>query len=161
MLVGKVCAIRVGGASSLDRAERMYKTQTAMHSARAAVGSGVVPGGGTAFFRARRALTAQSEACEAVRVSLEAPLKQQIANARASETEIRSRIEASTENGIGFDAESRQVTNLDQTGVLDATRVCTEALQLAFVHARAILQTGVWDLTDRTSQRVDSARQNS
>jgi chaperonin GroEL len=158
MLVGKICSIRVGGASSLDRAERMYKLQTAMHSARAALVSGVVPGGGATFFHARHALTGESEARDAVRVALEAPLKQQIANARLSEGEVLTKIDGAAENGIGFDAESRQVRNLEEIGVLDPTRVCIEALKLAFVHARAILQTGVWDLTDRTPQRVAGPR---
>ncbi len=42
-LLGRVCAIRVGGASSLDRAERMYKMRSALHSAQGAVISGVIP----------------------------------------------------------------------------------------------------------------------
>lgn len=153
MLVGKVCAIRVGGASSLDRAERMYKMQTAMHSARAAVSSGVVPGGGTPFIRAARGLRGDAPAAKAVMQSLGSPFKQQIANARVSEDQVLEEMEASAEDRIGFDAESRQLADLEKKGVLDATKLCTTALQLAFVHARAVLQTGVWDLTDRSSAR--------
>lgn len=155
-LVGRVCAIRVGGASSLDRAERMYKMESAMHSARTAIISGVVPGGGVALFRARQELARGSEASKAVAQSLEVPMRQQIVNARQNEREIFAQIDASSDNAVGFNAESRQVADLDAAGILDANKMCTGAIQLAFVHARAILQTGVWDLSDRTGHRPTS-----
>jgi chaperonin GroEL len=150
MLAGKICAIRVGGASALDRAERMYKMETAMHSARAAMASGVVLGGGAAFIRAAHALSGASPDVQAVTAALGASLKQQAANARVSEDQVLNEINASPEGKIGFDAESRKLTDLEKAGVVDATSLCTTALQLAFVHARAVLQTGVWDLTDRS-----------
>jgi chaperonin GroEL len=149
-LVGRVCAIRVGGASSLDRAERMYKMESAMYSARTAMISGVVPGGGVALFRARQELMMGSEASKAVAQSMEVPIRQQIANARQSERETIAQIDASSDGTVGFNAEARQVGDLEAAGILDATKMCTDALQLAFVHARAILQTGVWDLRERT-----------
>ncbi len=150
MLVGRVCAIRVGGASSLDRAERMYKMESAMHSARTAMISGVVPGGGLALFRARQDLMRGSEASKAIAHSLEVPMRQQILNARQNEREIFAQIDASSDHIVGFNAEARQVGDLETAGILDATKMCTGALQLAFGHARAILQTGAWDLGERT-----------
>ena len=155
-LAGRVCAIRVGGASSLDRAERMYKMRSAMYSAREAVISGVVPGGGTSLFRAGRTLTAGSEAAKLVGAALEVPLRQQIANARQNEHDALAKIDASSSHSVGFNAESRQVEDLRRSGVIDPTRICTSAVQLAFVHARAILQTGVWDLTERTAPQFSA-----
>jgi len=155
-LVGQVCAIHVGGASSLERAERMYKMKSALHSAREAVGSGVLPGGGTALFRASRKLNDVSEASSMVASALEIPLRQQIANARQSERDILARIEGADSDSIGFDAESRQVVDLLEAGIVDPTRTSVSAVQLAFAHARAILQTGVWDLTARTASRTSS-----
>jgi chaperonin GroEL (HSP60 family) len=63
-LAGRVCANRVGGASSLDTAERMYKMKSALHSAAAARKSGVAPGGGTALFKAGRVLRIGSAAAK-------------------------------------------------------------------------------------------------
>jgi chaperonin GroEL len=151
-LVGKVCAIRVGGASSLDRAERMYKMKSAMHSARQAIESGLVPGGGTAFLRAGQLLKDSSTATDAVAAALENPFRQQIANARQDVREVLAEIEVSEKASIGFEAESRTVQNLDEAGILDPTSTSMRAVELAFVHARAILQTGVWDLTERNAQ---------
>jgi len=149
-LAGKVCAIRVGGASSLDRAERLYKMRSAMYSAREAVNSGVVPGGGTALFKAGGTLKSDSDAAKMVVAALGVPLRQQISNARQNEQDTIAKISASSSPSVGFNAESRQVVDLEQAGVIDPTRMCTSAVQLAFEHARAILQTGVWDLTERT-----------
>jgi len=149
-LVGKVCAIRVGGASSLARAEGMYKFRSALHSARAAVSSGVVPGGGAALYRVGKNLRTGSGASRLTAAAMAVCIQQQIINARQIDRDVLAQIQQSSDNSIGFNAESGKVDNLENSGVLDPTVMCTTALQLAFVHARAILQTGAWDLTDRT-----------
>jgi chaperonin GroEL len=160
-LVGKVCAIRVGGASSLDRAERMYKMKSALHSAREALDSGVVLGGGATLFAATRTLTTGSDAAKTVATALQAPLRQQIANARQDERETLAQIVASSTGSVGFNADSRKVEDLEQAGILDPANMCIRAVQLAFVHARAILQTGAWDLTERTPpQHAGAAARN-
>jgi chaperonin GroEL len=129
-LVGRVCAIRVGGASSLDRAERMYKMRSALHSAREAMSSGVVPGGGLAFYRVGQRLNAGTEASNIIRAALEIPLRQQIANARQSERDVLEQIESMGSPAMGFDAELRQVIDLDRAGILDPARTCITAVQL-------------------------------
>lgn len=83
--------------------------------------------------------------------ALGVPLRQQIANARQNERETLAQIEVVTSPSVGFDAEARQVVDLDQAGILDPTTLCVRSVQVAFAHARAILQTGVWDLTERTA----------
>jgi chaperonin GroEL len=122
-----------------------------LYSAREAAVSGIVPGGGAALFRAARALRDGNGAAKIVAAALEIPLRQQIANARQSEREVLAQIEASPSDWGGFNAESRKVEDLQRAGIADPTKMCISALQLGFVHARAILQTGVWDLTERTS----------
>lgn len=160
-LVGRVCAIRVGGASSLDQAERMHKMQSALYSTRDAINSGVVPGGGAALFRAARTLTARSEAEKIVAAALGVPQRQQIINARQNERDVLSQIQESSIGSVGFNAESHQVVDLELSGILDSTGVAVSALQLAFVHARAILQTGAWDLTDRAAPQFSSAAERT
>jgi chaperonin GroEL len=153
-LAGKVCAIRVGGASALDVAERMYKMTSALHSAAEAMKSGVAPGGGTALFRAGLGLKNDSKAAAVIATALAAPLRRQIANSRQNERDILTQMEATQSPWVGFDAETRRVVNLDQSGIVDPTGMCIKAVQLAFVDARAILETGVWDLTERTTAQL-------
>jgi chaperonin GroEL len=161
-LVGKVCAIRVGGASSLDRAERMYKMKSAMYSARQAIESGIVPGGGTVFLRVGQRLPNSSTATNAVAAALENPIRQQIVNARQDVREVLVELEVSEKVSIGFEAESRIVQDLDEAGIFDPTITSMRAVELAFVHARAILQTGSWDLTERDAElpRIGGAEES-
>lgn len=153
-LAGRVCAIRVGGASSLDTAERMYKMRSALRSAAEAVRSGVVPGGGTALYRAGLTLGRASKAATIVGAALAAPLRRQIVNARLNQREVLAQIEDNPSQAIGFDAETRQVLDLDRSGIIDPTSTSAKAVQLAFAHSRAILQTGVWDLTERAAPEL-------
>ena len=79
-LVGSICAIRVGGISSVDRTQRRYKIETALHSAEAALTHGVVAGGGVALWRSKRAIAGSggpnyAAAYSVVAGALEAPLR--------------------------------------------------------------------------------------
>src|SRR6187401_299657 len=55
-LAGGVAVIRVGGATEVEVKERKDRVDDAMHATRAAVEEGVVPGGGTALLRAKKAI---------------------------------------------------------------------------------------------------------
>lgn len=149
MLVGRVCEVRVGGASSVDRAERLYKMQTAMSSASLARGSGVTMGGGRSYLEALKSLSGESLARGVISKALREPIRQQIFNARLSPDAVVAEVEQAGDRKVGFDAELRKVSNIEEAGILDATEMCVQALLLAFAHARAILQTGAWDLTVR------------
>ena len=53
---------------------------------------------------------------------------------------------------MGFNAEVRQICNLSTDGVLDATKIVVRTLQIAFAHARTVLQTGAWDISEPALQ---------
>src|SRR3974390_1281054 len=55
-LAGGVAVIRVGGATEVEVKERKDRVDDAMHSTRAAVEEGILPGGGVALLRAAEAL---------------------------------------------------------------------------------------------------------
>merc|ERR1712098_861911 len=50
-LAGGVAVIKVGAASEMEMKEKKARVEDALHSTRAAVEEGVVPGGGTAMVR--------------------------------------------------------------------------------------------------------------
>ena len=54
-LSGGVAIIRVGGGSEIEVKERKDRVDDALHATRAAVEEGIVPGGGVALLRARKA----------------------------------------------------------------------------------------------------------
>ena len=55
-LAGGVAVIRVGGATEIEVKERKDRVDDALHATRAAVEEGIVPGGGVALLRARKAV---------------------------------------------------------------------------------------------------------
>merc|ERR1711916_419816 len=56
-LAGGVAVIRVGGATEVEVKERKDRVDDAMHATRAAVEEGIVPGGGSVYIKAIKALS--------------------------------------------------------------------------------------------------------
>ncbi|CAN0587549.1 unnamed protein product, partial [Laminaria digitata] len=57
-LAGGVAQVNVGAATEVEMTEKKARVEDALHACRAAVEEGILPGGGTAVLRARRALVA-------------------------------------------------------------------------------------------------------
>ena len=55
-LAGGVAVIKVGAATEIEMKEKKARVEDALHSTRAAVEEGVVPGGGVALIRACKAV---------------------------------------------------------------------------------------------------------
>merc|ERR1711988_956496 len=82
-LAGGVAVIRVGGATEVEVKEKKDRVDDAMHATRAAVEEGIVPGGGTVYIKAIKALSKvkgenedQNVGVEIVKKALKAPAKQ-------------------------------------------------------------------------------------
>src|SRR6476660_5820422 len=83
-LAGGVAVIKVGAATEVEMKEKKARVEDALHATRAAVEEGVVPGGGVAFLRARKALEGkikgmnddQQAGIKIVMRALEEPLRQ-------------------------------------------------------------------------------------
>lgn len=146
-LTGAVSVINVGGASTADKAERKYRVTSAVNAVRASLSSGVVPGGGSCLWRAHLlALTDRGSAL--LMEALTAPIYAQIKNARLPVEGIMDElIKHQNSAEIGFDARDLKVENLARAKVLDPASIVRRQLQIAFGHARKVLQTGGWDVS--------------
>src|SRR6266498_3339445 len=87
-LAGGVAVIRVGGATEIEVKEKKDRVEDALNATRAAVEEGIVPGGGVALLRARKAIeklksdNADIQAgIKIVQRALEAPIRQIAENA--------------------------------------------------------------------------------
>jgi chaperonin GroEL len=94
-LAGGVAVIRVGGATEVEVKERKDRFEDALHATRAAVEEGIVPGGGVALLRSKKAVgrihndNADVQAgINIVLKALEAPARQIAANAGEDESII-------------------------------------------------------------------------
>ncbi|NLI93539.1 MAG: molecular chaperone GroEL [Peptococcaceae bacterium] len=146
-LSGGMAVIRVGAETKMALRELKDRVIDAVQASKAAAESGVVPGGGTVFLRAAEVLTglpAGSEAEQAgialIQRTLEAPLRQIVANAGGSGDKI---VEKSRrlEEGMGYDAMSGRFVDLLAAGIVDPAKVAITALRKAMGIASILLTT--------------------
>ncbi|MBL7223101.1 MAG: chaperonin GroEL [Candidatus Brocadiae bacterium] len=146
-LAGGVAQINVGAATEPEMKEKKARIEDALHATRAAVEEGIVAGGGVALLRARRALdSVDAEGDEAmgvdiVRRALPAPLRQIAENAGVNGGIVVSRVLESKKDSFGYNALSREYTDLIKAGVVDPTKVVRTALQNGASVASLLLTT--------------------
>ncbi len=147
-LAGGVAVIKVGGATEIEVKERKDRVDDALHSTRAAVEEGIVPGGGTALLYAVRALKKtvgenddQSKGVDIVRRSLQAPLRQIVENAGFDGAVVAGKLNEQTDTKRGFDAQGEKYVDMVKAGIIDPTKVVRTALQDAASVAGLLVTT--------------------
>ncbi|HJV59763.1 MAG TPA: chaperonin GroEL [Albitalea sp.] len=147
-LSGGVALIKVGAATETELKERKLRVEDALHATRAAVEEGIVPGGGVALLRARKALAAlapesldQDSGVKIVQRALEEPLRRIVANAADEPSIVLHRVDESAQRGYGYNAATRTYGDLLEMGVIDPAKVTRLALQNAASIASLVLTT--------------------
>ncbi len=147
-LAGGVAVIRVGGATEVEVKERKDRVDDALNATRAAVEEGIVPGGGSALLRAKKAvekLKSDNSDIEAgikiVLRALEAPIRQIAENSGVEGSIVVSKVLESKSDTFGFDAQSEEYVDLVAAGIIDPTKVVRTALQDAASVASLIVTT--------------------
>ena len=119
-LAGGVAVLKVGGATEVEVKERKDRVDDALNATRAAVESGIVPGGGTALLLATRAVDKVSDTnadiqagIKIVRKALEAPVRQIVENAGVEGSIVVGKVLESKGNK-GFDAQNEIYCDLNR-----------------------------------------------
>ncbi len=148
-LAGGVAVINVGAATETEMKEKKDRIEDALHATRAAVEEGIIPGGGVALIRCRKALMAAIEEAEGdekvgmqiVCNCLTAPLRQIVANAGRQEAAlVVSKVESSSGTN-GYDASTNDFVDMIKAGIVDPAKVTRLALQNATSIAGLLLTT--------------------
>ena len=146
-LSGGVAVINVGAATEVEMKEKKARVEDAMHTTRAAVEEGILPGGGVAFLRSIPALdnlklTDPDEqiGIEIIKRVLEEPCRQIAENAGQEGSVVVERVKKEGTN-IGYDALVGEYKDLVEAGVVDAKKVMRLALQNASSIAGLMLTT--------------------
>ena len=136
-LAGGVAVIRVGAATEVEMKEKKARVEDALHSTRAAVEEGVVPGGGTALVRVLSKLKDlkgdNDEQTHGIQIALrafEAPLRQIVTNAGEEASVVINNVKDG-EGSFGYNAATGEYGDLSEMGVLDPAKVTRTALQSA------------------------------
>ena len=147
-LSGGVAVINVGAATETEMKEKKALVEDALHSTRAAVEEGIVPGGGVALLRAQKVLEKlkleqedEQIGVEILRRSLESPIRQIVENAGAEGSIVVEKVRANRGYGFGYNAQTDTYENLVEAGVIDPTKVVRIALQNAASIAGLLLTT--------------------
>jgi len=147
-LAGGVALIKVGAATETELKERKLRVEDALHATRAAVEEGLVPGGGVALLRARKALKAltmtdldESSGIKIVARALEEPLRRIVDNAAQEPSIVLHRVDESSEHNFGYNAASGEYGDMLAMGVIDPVKVTRLALQNAGSIAALVLST--------------------
>jgi chaperonin GroEL len=146
-LSGGVAQINVGAATESEMKEKKARVEDAMHACRAAVEEGVLPGGGIAIVRSRKALNrikADGDikvGIDIVRRAVSAPIKQIAANAGLDGSVVAANIEANQDVNYGFNALTLKYGDLVKMGVIVPTKVERIAIQNAASIAALLLTT--------------------
>ncbi|MDR0917521.1 MAG: chaperonin GroEL [Oscillospiraceae bacterium] len=148
-LSGGVAVIKVGAATETEMKEKKLRIEDALNATRAAVEEGIVPGGGTAYVVAAKAVEKilprftgdEKTGVALIAKALTAPVIQIAANAGLEGAVILDRIKRQTNAAFGFDASKEEYTDLIKAGIVDPTKVCRSALENASSVASMVLTT--------------------
>ena len=146
-LAGGVAVIKVGGSTEVEVKERKDRVDDALNATRAAVEEGIVPGGGVALLRAKKAIEALKSnnpdvqaGINIVSKALEAPLRQIVENAGVEGSIVVGKLLEKSGN-YGFDAQNEEYVDMVVAGIIDPTKVVRVALQDAASVASLLITT--------------------
>jgi len=146
-LAGGVAVIKVGAATEVEMKEKKARVEDALHSTRAAVEEGVVPGGGVALIRAKAMIGElkgsnpdQNMGIQIALRAMEEPLRQICTNAGEDAAVILNAVAGKTGN-YGYNAATGEYGDMIEMGILDPTKVTRFALQNAASVAGLIITT--------------------
>ncbi|MCH8215694.1 MAG: chaperonin GroEL [Planctomycetes bacterium] len=146
-LAGGVALINVGAATEAEMKEKKARVEDALHSCRAAVEEGILPGGGVAVLRALAAAgkikTTGDEriGVEIVERAIVAPIKQIAKNAGLDGSIVAQKVLDSKDTFFGYDAMKKRYGNMIDFGVIVPTKVERIALQNGASIASLLLTT--------------------
>ena len=136
-LAGGVAVIKVGAGSEVEMKEKKARVEDALHSTRAAVEEGVVPGGGSALIRCLEAVGKlkgenddQNVGINIAKKAFEAPLRQIVSNAGEEPSVIVKNV-IDGKDSYGFNAATGEFGDMIEMGILDPAKVTRTALQAA------------------------------
>ncbi|WP_314174946.1 chaperonin GroEL [Streptomyces winkii] len=145
-LAGGVAVIKAGAATEVELKERKHRIEDAVRNAKAAVEEGIVAGGGVALIQASSVFEKlelegdEATGAQAVKLALEAPLKQIAVNAGLEGGVVTEKVR-NLKAGHGLNAATGEYVDMLAEGINDPAKVTRSALQNAASIAALFLTT--------------------
>jgi len=150
-LAGGIAQINVGAATEVEMKEKKARIEDALHATRAAIETGVLPGGGIALLRSREVLTDFAKehkgdfarGIQIVYEALAAPIMKIAENAGANGEVVVQNVLRENKYEYGYDAASGEYGDVVESGIIDPAKVTTTALETAASIAGLLLTSQV------------------
>jgi chaperonin GroEL len=146
-LAGGVAVVKVGAATETEMKEKKHRVEDALQATRAALEEGIVPGGGVALLRAAEAVKVEAlddgdeqTGARIILRALEEPVRQLAQNAGLEGSVVVNEVR-NAKAGYGLNADTGQIVDLVDAGVIDPAMVTRSALQNAASIGKNILTT--------------------
>ena len=147
-MAGGVAVIKVGAATETEMKEMKLRIEDALAATKAAVEEGIVPGGGTTYINATKAVKKlldeltgdEKTGVQIVLKALDEPVKQIAKNAGLEGSVIVEKVREASD-AIGFNALTEEYVDMMATGIVDPAKVTRSALQNAASVAAMVLTT--------------------
>ena len=146
-LAGGVAVIKVGASTEIEMKEKKARVEDALHSTRAAVEEGIVPGGGVALIRALQKIEGLSGDNEDQNVGIQialramsAPIRQIAENAGDESAVVVDKVR-SLEGNQGYNGATGDYGDMIELGIPDPAKVTRIALQAAASVAGLMITT--------------------
>ncbi len=147
-LSGGVAILRVGAATEIEMKEKKQRVEDALSATRAAVESGIVPGGGTVLIKSSSALSSvkledpdEQTGVEILKKALLEPIRVIAENSGFEGAVILEKVSTSKKTNYGFDAQTGEYGDMITMGILDPAKVTRAAVENAASVAGMILTT--------------------
>src|SRR5918997_622104 len=121
---------RGGGATEVEVKEKKDRVEDALNATRAAVEEGIVPGGGVALLRAKKAIGKLSNSNPDVQAginivlkALESPIRQIAENSGVEGSIVVGKVLDNKSETFGFDAQKEEYVDLVDAGIIDPAKV--------------------------------------
>lgn len=153
-LSGGVAVIKVGAATEIETKEKKQRVENALSAARSAVAEGIIPGGGVAYLNILPVIHAYVETLSGdmqtgaaiILKALAEPARQNAENAGMAGSSVVAEVRRRPA-GVGFNAVTKEYTNMMAAGIVDSAKVVRLALQSAASVAAMLLtvEAGITD----------------
>ena len=147
-LAGGIAVVKVGASTEPEMKELKARVEDALHSTRAAMEEGILPGGGVALLRASKIVekmkSEDNDEDQGIRIvakALAAPIAQIAENAGKHGSLVARKVLAEKDKNFGYDALNDKYGDMFQFGIVDPLKVTRSALQNAASVAGLMLMT--------------------
>lgn len=147
-LAGGVAVIQVGATTEMEMKNLQERVKDAKEATKAAIETGIIPGGGVTFLQAGKVLLDLQAAnkdeqagIELIAKVLEAPIRMLAENAGVDAGWVVQKVKEQKDPNYGFNALTGEFGDLSKQGVIEPAKVATAALRNAASVAAMILTT--------------------